>query len=217
MGGLFAKYGHGTYETFPIDAKGNVDAYGVGLMTSYYYSETGRIEGNIEVGKIDMDFNSSGDNSVNANLKSDGMYFGFLAGIVQDMSEDWELFANLQFLRKAEDNVTDSEDEAVKYDGLQTATLRFGTNYIFSDVSWDGLVPSVGIMGLYEMLGRSDVLVAGNDGNKDASLGGFSARAQARLTYHNESFFPIISELTAYGQVGKRRGWGGEANVSFLF
>ena len=211
LGGIFGKYGHGSYETFPIKAKGDVNAYALGLMTSYYYSETGRIEGTFEIGKIDATFNSD-ENALDTSLKTKGMYVGFLAGIVQDMSEDWELYANLQFLRKMKDDTKDTLDLSVNYDDLQTATLRFGTNYIFANLDWDGLTPSVGIMGLYEMLGKSDV-----NGNDGASLNGFSARAQARLTYHNESFFPIISELTAYGQVGKRRGWGGEANVSFLF
>ena len=215
MMGLFAKYVHGSYETYPIDTDGSANAFGGGLMVSYHYSDTGRLEGDVEVGYMKADFNSPGLGG--DTLRTKGMYYGFMGGIVEQPLQNWEIFARLNAFRKQGDSLTSSLEQPVKYEAMQSLTLRAGTEVAFEDLMFSGLVPSLGASVLYEFDGTSKVKVAGED-NNDASLKGLSGRGQVGLKYQNEELpLPILSQLVVYGQVGKRRGFGGEINISFQF
>ncbi len=214
MMGLFAKYVHGSYETYPIKADGSANAFGGGLMVSYHYSDTGRLEGDVEVGYLKADFNSA---ELLSTLRAKGMYYGFMGGIVEQPLQNWEIFARLNAFRKAKDSMTDSLGQNIKYEAMQSLTLRAGTEVAFEDWMFSGLVPSLGASVLYEFAGASKVQVL-DISNDDASLKGLSGRGQVGLKYQNEELpLPILSQLVVYGQVGKRRGFGGEINISFQF
>ncbi len=214
MGGFFVKYAGGHYKTFPIEAQGNASAYGGGLMSSLRYSDTGRLEASAQVGYMRLKFNSE---ELNTSLTSKTPYYGATVGIVENPLMDWALYANFQFLRKMADRVTDSLGQNIHYKAVQSLALQAGTNYQFSQVNWNGLIPSVGVSGIYELDGKSKLEVEGlNDST--ASLRGASARAEAGLFYQGqETMFPMSSSLTVFGQVGKRRGFGGEVNINFQF
>lgn len=213
MGGFFVKYSGGSYKTYPIKATGEAKTYGAGLMTSLYLTETTRLEGEVEIGYMNLEFESD---ELLSKLKSKGMYYGAMGGIVQNLTEKWDIFANLHFLRKDKDDMTDSLGQKITYEGMQTISLKAGTNWEL-DQNWGGLIPSLGVMAIYEMAGKSKVNVQ-DASNNEASLKGLSGRGQLNLSYENQStFLPMVSQLTVFGQVGKRRGFGGEINVSFLF
>ena len=213
MGGFFVKYAGGSYKTYPIKATGEADTYGGGLMTSLYLTETTRLEGEVEIGYMKLEFESD---ELLSKLKSKGKYYGAMGGIVQDLTENWDIFANLHFLRKDSDKMTDSLGQQISYDGMETFSWKAGTDYVLNQ-QWANLTPSFGVMAIYEMAGKSKVNVQ-DASNKEASLKGLSGRGQFNLSYENQStFLPMISQLTLFGQVGKRRGFGGEVNVSFLF
>lgn len=214
LAGFFAKYAYGSYDTYPIKVSGTANVFGAGLMTSYRYSETGRFEADVEVGYMDMDFESA---ALLSAFDSKGSYYGASAGLVESFVENFELFANINWLRKGEDKITDSLGQKIKFDALNSINLRFGADYIFSDMDLGGVIPSISAMGIYEFAGESGVSV--NDTNsKEASLKGMSGRGQISLVYLNkDSFLPLRTSLTVYGQVGNRRGFGGEVNISFEF
>lgn len=214
MGGFFVKYAGGSYETFPIKVTGNANSFGGGLMTSMRYSETGRLELTAEAGYLDLDFKSE---ELSSSFKSKGMYYGASAGFVETPLEDLDVYANFTWKRKASDNITDDLDQKIKFDTLQSLALRFGADYAFN--SWDlgGLTPSVGASAIYEMDGKSKVTVE-DMSNSDASLKGMSGRGQVSLAYHNkDTFLPLHTVFTVFGQLGKREGFGGEVNISFEF
>ena len=95
--------------------------------------------------------------------------------------------------------------------------LRFGGDYAFNFVDWKGVIPSIGASAIYEMDGESTVTVE-DVKSSEASMKGMSGRGQISLAYHNQdTFLPLHSVLTVYGQVGKREGFGGEVNISFEF
>lgn len=214
LGGFFAKYSNGSYETYPIKVTGAANVFGGGLMTSYRYSETGRLEATVEVGYMDMDFESA---DLVANFDSKGMYYGASAGFVESLMQDLDLFANINWLRKGDDDITDNLGQKVTFDAMQSLNLRFGADYTLSNINWGGLIPSLGAMGIYEFDGESSVEIDGNK-NSDASLKGMSGRGQISLAYqNNDSFLPLRTVFTAYGQLGNRRGFGGEVNISFEF
>lgn len=214
LGGFFAKYSNGSYETYPIKVTGSANVFGGGLMTSYRYSETGRLEATLEAGYMDMDFESA---SLISSFDSKGMYYGASAGFVESLMQDLDLFANINWLRKGEDDITDNLGQKVLFDTMQSLNLRFGADYTLSNINWGGLIPSLGAMGIYEFDGESSVEIDGNK-NSDASLKGMSGRGQISLAYqNNDSFLPLRTVFTAYGQLGNRRGFGGEVNISFEF
>lgn len=214
LGGFFAKYSNGSYETYPIKVTGSANVFGGGLMTSYRYSETGRLEANVEVGYMDMEFESA---SLIASFDSKGVYYGASAGFVESLMQDLDLFANINWLRKGDDDITDNLGQKVLFDTMQSLNLRFGADYTLSNINWGGLIPSLGAMGIYEFDGESSVEIDGNK-NSDASLKGMSGRGQISLAYqNNDSFLPLRTVFTAYGQLGNRRGFGGEVNISFEF
>ncbi len=214
LGGFFLKYAGGHYDTFPIKAKGDVSAYGGGLMTSLQYSETGRFEANVEAGYMRLDFKSE---DLHSDLKTHSAYYGGMIGLVQTPVQYWDLFARLNYLHKNADSTTDNLEQKVKYDAVNSLMLRAGTEYEFGNINWGGLVPSVGASGIYEFDGESKVKVLGLS-NSQASLKGFSGRGQLGLNYtSDDSFLPLTSKLIVFGQVGKRRGFGGEINLSFQF
>ncbi len=214
LGGFFLKYAGGHYDTFPISAKGDISAYGGGLMTSWQYSETGRFEANVEAGLMKIDFESS---DLRSNLKTHSAYYGGMVGLVQTPVQYWDLFARLQYLHKNGDTTTDNLEQKVKYDAVNSLTLRAGTEYEFGYVNWGGLVPTVGASGIYEFDGESKVTVLGLS-NSQASLKGFSGRGEVGFKYSSDdTFLPLLSKLSVFGQVGKRRGFGLEANISFQF
>ena len=214
LGGFFVKYSAGTYETYPIKASGNVNAFGGGVMTSYRYSQSGRIEANVEIGYLDLEFNS---NQLTSSLRSKGAYYGALFGIAEDISSDWSLYTNLQYLRKGKDSVTDNLSQSVSYDAMQSIAWRVGTEVSFPNLSFEGIVPSLGASGIYEFDGKSKINVADTP-NEEASMRGFSGRGEIALSYDSENGpFPLISKLTLFGQAGKRSGFGGELNFSFKF
>ena len=100
---------------------------------------------------------------------------------------------------------------------MQSLALRFGADYAFTSIDWGGLTPALGVSGIYEMDGESSLTVEGMT-NNDASLKGMSGRGEFSLVYHNrDTFLPLHTVLTVYGQVGKREGYGGEVNISFEF
>ena len=163
---------------------------------------------------MDIDFNSS---ELLSSFSSKGLYYGATAGFVESLFQDLDLFANIQWLRKEKDDITDNLDQKIQFDTMQSLALRFGADYIFNSLDLGGLTPSLGVSGIYEMDGKSTVTVE-NMKNSDASLKGMSGRGEFSLVYHNrDSFLPLHTVLTVYGQVGKREGFGGEVNISFEF
>ena len=212
--GFFGKYAGGSYDTFPIKVSGNANAFGGGLMTSLRYSETGRFEMSAEAGYLDMDFNSS---ELLSSFDSKGLYYGATAGFVENLLEDLDLFANIQWLRKEKEDITDNLNQKIQFDAMQSLALRFGADYVFNSLDLGGLTPALGVSGIYEMDGQSSVTVDSMK-NDDASLKGMSGRGEFSLIYHNrDAFLPLHTVLTVYGQVGKREGFGGEVNISFEF
>lgn len=212
--GIFAKYAGGSYKTFPIKVTGDANVFGGGLMTSLRYSETGRLEATVEAGYVDAKFESS---ELLSTFKTKGMYYGASAGFVENPLEDLSLYANFNWKRKASDDITDDLDQKIKFDTLQSMALRFGGDYAFNFVDWNGVIPSIGASAIYEMDGESTVTVE-DVKSSEASMKGMSGRGQISLAYHNQdTFLPLHSVLTVYGQVGKREGFGGEVNISFEF
>lgn len=214
LGGFFVKYAHGTYDTFPIDVNGEADVYGGGLLTSIRYSETGRLEVDAEMGYMDMDFNSS---ELSSTFKTKGMYYGAGAGFVETLAEDLDLFANLRYLHKGDDDITDNLGQKVTYEAMKSMALRFGAEYTFNQLDLYGVKPALGAMGIYEMDGKSSVQ-AEDIKTDEASLKGMSGRAQLSLLYqNNDTFLPLRTAFTVYGMAGKREGFGGEVNIAFEF
>ena len=212
--GFFAKYATGSYDTFPIKVSGDANAGGGGLMTSLRYSDTGRLELSAEVGYMDMDFNSS---ELLSAFDSNGMYYGASAGFVENLIQDLDLFANIQWYRKASEDISDSLDQKIQFSAMQSLALRFGADYVFRSLDLGGLTPSLGVSGLYEFDGKSTVSVDGMS-NDDASMKGMSGRGEFSLIYQNhDSFLPLYTVMTVFGQVGQREGFGGEVNISFQF
>lgn len=212
--GLFAKYSGGSYETYPIKVTGDASVYGGGLLTSLRYSETGRLEATVEAGYVDAKFQSD---ELLSNFKSKGMYYGASAGFVENPLDDLSMFANFNWKRKASDDITDDLDQKIKFDTLQSMALRFGGDYTFNSWDLNGVIPAIGASAIYEMDGKSTVTVE-NVKSSEASMKGMSGRGQLVLSYHNkDTFLPLRSVLTVYGQLGKREGFGGEVTVAFEF
>ncbi len=214
LAGLFVKYSFGNYETFPIKATGNANAYGGGLMISRKYSQTGRFEANVEVGYLDMEFKS---NQLNSVFDTKGMYYGALFGVVEDVAPNCFAFVNLQFLRKGKDSMTDNLNQSINYEAMQSLALRAGGEASFPTLAFAEIVPSLGLSALYEFDGKSKLDVAGM-GNDEASMKGLSGRGEIAFTYDSENGpFPLISKFTIFGLAGKRSGFGGELNFAFKF
>lgn len=212
--GLFAKYAGGSYETYPIKVTGDASVYGGGLMTSLRYSETGRLEATVEAGYVDAKFKSD---ELLSSFKSKGMYYGASAGFVENPLDDLSMFANFNWKRKASDDITDDLDQKIKFDTLQSMALRFGGDYTFNSLDLNGVIPAIGASAIYEMDGKSTVTVE-NVKSDEASMKGMSGRGQLVLSYHNkDTFLPLHSVLTVYGQLGKREGFGGEVTIAFEF
>ena len=212
--GLFAKYSGGSYKTYPIKVTGDASVYGGGLLTSLRYSETGRLEATVEAGYVDAKFKSD---ELLSNFKSKGMYYGASAGFVENPLDDLSMFANFNWKRKASDDITDDLDQKIKFDTLQSMALRFGGDYTFNSWDLNGVIPAIGASAIYEMDGKSTVTVE-NVKSSEASMKGMSGRGQLVLSYHNkDTFLPLRSVLTVYGQLGKREGFGGEVTVAFEF
>lgn len=212
--GLFAKYSGGSYETYPIKVTGDASVFGGGLMTSLRYSETGRLEATVEAGYMDAKFKSD---ELLSSFKSKGMYYGASAGFVENPLDDLSMFANFNWKRKASDDITDDLDQKIEFDTLQSMALRFGGDYTFNSWDLNGVIPAIGASAIYEMDGKSTVTVE-NVKSSEASMKGMSGRGQLVLSYHNkDTFLPLHSVLTVYGQLGKREGFGGEVTVAFEF
>ena len=212
--GLFAKYSGGSYKTYPIKVTGDASVYGGGLLTSLRYSETGRLEATVEAGYVDAKFQSD---ELLSNFKSKGMYYGASAGFVENPLDDLSMFANFNWKRKASDDITDDLDQKIEFDTLQSMALRFGGDYTFNSWDLNGVIPAIGASAIYEMDGKSTVTVE-NVKSNEASMKGMSGRGQLVLSYHNkDTFLPLHSVLTVYGQLGKREGFGGEVTVAFEF
>ena len=212
--GLFAKYSGGSYETYPIKVTGDASVYGGGLLTSLRYSETGRLEATVEAGYVDAKFKSD---ELLSSFKSKGMYYGASAGFVENPLDDLSMFANFNWKRKASDDITDDLDQKIEFDTLQSMALRFGGDYTFNSWDLNGVIPAIGASAIYEMDGKSTVTVE-NVKSSEASMKGMSGRGQLVLSYHNkDTFLPLHSVLTVYGQLGKREGFGGEVTVAFEF
>ena len=212
--GLFAKYSGGSYKTYPIKVTGDASVYGGGLLTSLRYSETGRLEATVEAGYVDAKFQSD---ELLSNFKSKGMYYGASAGFVENPLDDLSMFANFNWKRKASDDITDDLDQKIEFDTLQSMALRFGGDYTFNSWDLNGVIPAIGASAIYEMDGKSTVTVE-NVKSSEASMKGMSGRGQLVLSYHNkDTFLPLHSVLTVYGQLGKREGFGGEVTVAFEF
>lgn len=214
LGGFFVKYARGSYETFPIDVHGDANVYAGGLLTSLHYSETGRVEADAEIGYMDLEFISP---ELLSTFKTSGVYYGAGVGLVESVVENWDLFANFRWLRKNKDDITDNLGQKVDFDTMQSMALRFGTEYTFNQLDLYGLKPALGVMGIYEMDGKSTVR-AEDLKTDEASMKGMSGRAQLSLIYNNKDMFlPLRTALTVYGMAGKRQGVGGEVNVTFSF
>lgn len=212
--GLFAKYSGGSYETYPIKVTGDASVYGGGLLTSLRYSETGRLEATVEAGYVDAKFQSD---ELLSSFKSKGMYYGASAGFVENPLDDLSMFANFNWKRKASDDITDDLDQKIEFDPLQSMALRFGGDYTFNSWDLNGVIPAIGASAIYEMDGKSTVTVE-NVKSSEASMKGMSGRGQLVLSYHNkDTFLPLHSVLTVYGQLGKREGFGGEVTIAFEF
>lgn len=212
--GLFAKYSGGSYETYPIKVTGDASVFGGGLMTSLRYSETGRLEATVEAGYVDAKFQSD---ELLSSFKSKGMYYGASAGFVENPLDDLSMFANFNWKRKASDDITDDLDQKIEFDTLQSMALRFGGDYTFNSWDLNGVIPAIGASAIYEMDGKSTVTVE-NVKSSEASMKGMSGRGQLVLSYHNkDTFLPLHSVLTVYGQLGKREGFGGEVTIAFEF
>ena len=212
--GLFAKYSGGSYETYPIKVTGDASVYGGGLLTSLRYSETGRLEATVEAGYVDAKFQSD---ELLSSFKSKGMYYGASAGFVENPLDDLSMFANFNWKRKASDDITDDLDQKIEFDTLQSMALRFGGDYTFNSWDLNGVIPAIGASAIYEMDGKSTVTVE-NVKSSEASMKGMSGRGQLVLSYHNkDTFLPLRSVLTVYGQLGKREGFGGEVTIAFEF
>ena len=163
---------------------------------------------------MDMDFNS---NELLSAFSSNGLYYGASAGFVENLLQDLDLFANIQWYRKANEDISDNLGQKIQFSALQSLALRFGADYMFRSLNLGGLTPALGVSGLYEFDGDSTVSVDGMS-NSDASMKGMSGRGEFSLVYHNnDTFLPLHTVMTVFGQIGKREGFGGEVNISFEF
>ena len=188
--------------------------YGGGCLTSFLFIETGRLDATVEAGYVDAKFQSD---ELLSNFKSKGMYYGASAGFVENPLDDLSMFANFNWKRKASDDINDDLDQKIKFDSLQSMALRFGGDYTFNSWDLNGVIPAIGASAIYEMDGKSTVTVE-NVKSNEASMKGMSGRGQLVLSYHNkDTFLPLRSVLTVYGQLGKREGFGGEVTIAFEF
>lgn len=210
--GLFAQYAHGHYSTDPRDATGGIDAFGIGGFALLPYSDEGRFEAVLRAGYLSGDFNSD---ELSSNLDNDGFYGGLSAGLVQNLSA-LQLYGKFNWLYRAGDNVHDNLGQSVKFKDVQSLAGKVGARLELGTIA-RRYKPYVGVAGIYELDGDSNVSV---DGHKvsDADLGGLTGQAEIGVSYENpDSMMPMKSTVSVFGLAGRAEGWGADVKLGFSF
>ena len=210
--GWFAQYAHGHYSTDPKDATGDIDTFGVGAFGLLPYSDEGHLEAVLRAGYQTGDFNSD---ELSSNLDKDGFYGGLSAGIVQNVSL-LQFYGKVNWLYLAGDNVHDNLDQHIDFDAVQSLTGKVGAKLNFGMLA-NKYKPYIGVAGIYELDGDSNVSV---DGHKvsDAELQGLTGQAEIGVTYENyNAMLPMKSSLSVFGLTGQTEGWGANVRLAFSF
>lgn len=210
--GWFAQYAHGHYSTDPKDATGDIDTFGVGAFGLLPYSDEGHLEAVLRAGYQTGDFNSD---ELSSNLDKDGFYGGLSAGIVQNVSL-LQFYGKVNWLYLAGDNVHDNLDQHIDFDAVQSLTGKVGAKLNFGTLA-NKYKPYIGVAGIYELDGDSNVSV---DGHKvsDAELQGLTGQAEIGVTYENyNAMLPMKSSLSVFGLTGQTEGWGANVRLAFSF
>ena len=104
----------------------------------------------------------------------------------------------------------------IDFDAVQSLTGKVGAKLNFGTLA-NKYKPYIGVAGIYELDGDSNVSV---DGHKvsDAELQGLTGQAEIGVTYENyNAMLPMKSSLSVFGLTGQTEGWGANVRLAFSF
>ena len=210
--GLFGQYAHGHYSTDPKEASGDIDTVALGGFLLLPYSEQGRFEATLKAGYQTGDFDSS---ELSSTLDKKGFYGGLSAGLVQNVSF-LQLYGKLDWLYLAGDDMHDNLGQSLEFKEVYSLSGKVGARFNFGTLA-NRYQPYLGIAGIYEMDGDSNVRL---DGHKITSvdMGGLTGQAELGVSYeNNETLMPMKSSLSVFGLTGQAEGWGANIRLAFSF
>lgn len=210
--GWFLQYGYGKYATEPMKADGGINSFGLGGFALFPYSEDGRFEAVLRAGYQTGDFDS-GD--LSSNLDRDGFYGGLSAGLVQNVSL-LQFYGKINWLYLSGDDVYDNLGQNIDFGAVQSLSGRIGARLSLGTLA-RYYKPYVGLSGIYEMDGDSNVSVDGHNVS-GADLGGLTGRAEIGVSYEKMNpLLPVKASFAVFGQAGQAEGFGGHIRLAFSF
>lgn len=211
--GWFLQYAYGRYTTEPIYAKGGVNSYGVGGFALLPYSDEGRFELVLRGGFNQASFSSS---KLSSDLKARGFFGTGTVGLLQNVSS-LQLYGNITAVYLQGDKEHDNLGQEIKFAAAESLIGQAGLRWMLGTIK-QNYKPYVGIAGLYEMAGKSDVRVDGHHKVSETDIDGLTGRAEAGVLYDTlDSLLPMKSSLSVFGQLGQVDGWGINVRVMFNF
>ena len=210
--GGFVQYGHGSYATDPVDAKGGLNTYALGLFALLPYSEEGHFELIARGGYQTDDFTSD---ELDSELDRKGFFGGFSAGISQQLAAV-RFYGRGNWLALQGDHLKDDLGQKFHFKTVQSLTGQAGVHIDLGTIA-SKYKPYVDVSGIYEVKGESNVTLDKHK-IKDADLGGWTGQGALGITADClNALIPMKSSFSVFGLVGRAQGWGADIRLMFAF
>lgn len=212
LGGLFAQYAFGDYETSPAASEGKINTYSAGAFAAWNYSETGRLIVDGRIGTQQTRFNSF---KLSSDFKMNAMFWGIGGGFVEKF-DSFDVYGRLNYARRGGESKTDNLGQSIELGDASSMLGKFGANYNLPFLLWK-FQPFVGAAAIYQFSGEPETRV---DGNKvdNTDIKGLSGEARITFAYDNQDpLLPLKTGLSIFGTAGQMKGFGVDVKVMMKF
>ena len=219
----FFEYGKGSYRTrnehlgLSFRTDGDVEYAGAGLAFRYMTESGFYGEASVRAGQLSSDISHAlMDNKGNFyDVDTDSLYAGIHVGLgkVFSITDAFEVDAYGKYFY----TYTDSDDfminsEKYSFDQISSNRFRLGAR---ASCSKEGLTFLFGLAGEYEFSGESD-MTAANTPSQTSDFGGFSAFAEAGVSFIPSLGSPWQFDLQVRGWQGTREAITGMLTINYL-
>ena len=213
LGGLYARYAYGDYNTYPVHSDSYASSWAGGLFGAWNGTENLRLLADARVGWQTTSYGGSYQTgasfdyeSVFTSLQTAAQY-AFIPSLWAD--------ARLRWTHIQGKDLTDNLGEEIYLSGSDSLLGALGLNFQPEFLAFGYFAPQIKAELLHEFNGQGLAEVE-NHRLDGVSLRGTTGRATLAINYNNEAK-GLLANLSGFVEGGQMEGWGVKAQGALRF
>ncbi|WP_428075159.1 hypothetical protein [Candidatus Avelusimicrobium aviculae] len=213
LGGLYARYAYGDYNTYPVHSDSYASSWAGGLFGAWNGTENLRLLADARVGWQTTSYGGSYQTgasfdyeSVFTSLQTAAQY-AFIPSLWAD--------ARLRWTHIQGKDLTDNLGEEIYLSGSDSLLGALGVNFQPEFLAFGYFAPQIKAELLHEFNGQGLAEVE-NHRLDGVSLRGTTGRATLAINYNNEAK-GLLANLSGFVEGGQMEGWGVKAQGALRF